>query len=47
MKRREKPLKEERYLIIYYNIYIYAQRVVDNVDNVDNVDIVDKPNVKI
>ena len=46
-KRREKPLKEKRYLYyIYNNIYVHVRNsVVDFVDNVDNDDNDDNENL--
>ncbi len=38
-KRREKPLKEKRYLYyIYNNLYVHVRNSVDDIDDIDDND---------
>ena len=38
-KRREKPLKEKRYLYyIYNNLYVHVRDSVDDIDDIDDND---------
>jgi len=39
LKRREKPLKEKRYLYyIYNNLYVHVRDSVDDIDDIDDND---------